>query len=174
MAQDKSVIKVPGISSTQIVPKINTSTQEELVFNNGVYISKSSLNKTLPKSLVRLWKNGNKLYLFNRDTTVLEKIIKYFANTNSDLSISVGSEFTQATNNDNLSILVRNTKGTSTLFTNIGSSNNLLDEATIKSTLVSSNIIVNSEILENKQLKIYKLKRSISADYVTKYFLPYV
>lgn len=174
MAQDKSVIKVPGISSTQIVPKINTSTQEELVFNNGVYISKSSLNKTLPKSLVRLWKNGNKLYLFNRDTTVLEKIIKYFANTNSDLSISAGSEFTQVTNNDNLSILVRNMKGTSTLFTNIGSSNNLLDEATIKSTLVSSNIIVNSEILENKQLKIYKLKRSISTDYVAKYFLPYV
>lgn len=170
MAQDKSVIKVPGVSSTQIVPKINTSAQEELVFNNGVFISKSSLNKTLPKSLVRLWKNGNKLYIFDRDTTILENLIKYFSNTNSNLSISAGSEFTQVTNDSNLSLLVRNTKGTST----IGSSNNLLDETTIKSTLVSSNTILNSEILENKQLKIYKLKSSISTDYVMKYFLPYV
>lgn len=175
MAEDKSVIKVPGISSTQIVPKINTSTQEELVFNNGIYITKSSLSKTLSKSLVRLWKNGNKLYIFNRDTTVLENLIKYFSNTDSDLSISVGSEFTQITNNSNSSILVRNLKGTSTLFTNtVGSSNNLLDDSTIKSTLVSSDITLNSESLENKQLKIYKLKRSISTDYVIKHFLPYI
>lgn len=174
MAQDKSIIKVPGVSSTQIVPKINTSAQEELVFNNGVFIPKSSLNKTLPKSLVRLWKNENKLYIFDRDTTILENLIKYFSNTNS-MSISVGSEFTQVINDSNSSLLVRNTKGTSALFTTtIGSSSNLLDETTIKSTLVSSNTILNSEILENKQLKIYKLKSSISNNYVMKYFLPYV
>lgn len=72
MAIDNSVVKIPSLSTTSAVEKVDLQgVGGQVTFNNGVYLSQESLNKPLPKSLYKVWSNNNKLYLLERETTKL-------------------------------------------------------------------------------------------------------
>jgi hypothetical protein len=75
MAIDNSVIKIPSLMSVSSTEKMDVSSQQ-VTFNNGVYIFNSSLNKPLSKSLYKIWSNNNKIYLFERDSTKVETVLK--------------------------------------------------------------------------------------------------
>jgi len=192
MAQDKSIIKVPGVSSTQIISKISTSTQEELVFNNGVFISKTSLNKTLPKSLVRILKINNKIFLLNKDTNFLEWVIDSVATRAQTINIDSSASRIRVKFLDEIGYYGASVIGsTITLTEEIGryyppslvslsnSSENNYNRA-FNSFRVLSNILdIGAENTENlsfngKQLKLYKLKDSITIKYLNQFNFPYI
>ena len=189
MAQDKSIIKVPGVSSTQIVPKINTSAQEELVYNNGVYIAKASLNKTLPKSLVRILKGNNKIFLLDKETNFLERVIQATAtlkqrividvHPNGDLRLTLYDSIGySASLLESGGIRLRESIGypTSDVFLANASETNI--NKAFGSFRVSSTILnIGADNTENlsfngKQLKLYKLKESIISNYLIKFAQP--
>jgi len=71
--KDRSIITIPSISSVLVAPKIIISSADETArLNNGVYLLPESFNRTVPKSLVRIWANGNKIYIFDRYSSKLD------------------------------------------------------------------------------------------------------
>jgi len=73
MAIDKSVITIPPLMSVSATDKVTVP--QQITFNNGVFILNSSLGKPLTKSLYKVWSKGNKIYLLERETTLIEKIM---------------------------------------------------------------------------------------------------
>jgi hypothetical protein len=76
MPQDKTIIKVPSIAYTQVVPNIANNVSE-LLYNEGIYINRQSLSALYPKSVVRIYKNVNnpkKIYLLSKDTSLMDAI----------------------------------------------------------------------------------------------------
>ena len=77
MAIDRSVITIPPLMSVNATDKVTVP--QQVTFNNGVFILNSSLGKTLSKSLYKVWSKENKVYLFERETTSIEKVIDSLA-----------------------------------------------------------------------------------------------
>jgi hypothetical protein len=77
MAIDRSTITIPPLMSVTATDKIIVP--QQVTFNNGVFILNSSLGKPLSKSLYKVWAKENKVYLFERETTTIEKIIDSLA-----------------------------------------------------------------------------------------------
>ena len=77
MAIDRSVITIPPLMSVNATDKVTVP--QQVTFNNGVFILNSSLGKPLSKSLYKVWAKENKVYLFERETTTIEKIIDSLA-----------------------------------------------------------------------------------------------
>ena len=77
MAIDNSVITIPPLMSVNATDKVTVP--QQVTFNNGVFILNSSLGKPLSKSLYKVWAKENKVYLFERETTKIEKIIDSLA-----------------------------------------------------------------------------------------------
>lgn len=77
MPQDKSVISLPSTSKTSVAPNVATNFQQ-VTYNEGIYITNSSLNATYPKSVVRVYKNPSnpkKVYFAAKDTSLLENYV---------------------------------------------------------------------------------------------------
>ena len=77
MAIDNSVITIPPLMSVNATDKVTVP--QQITFNNGVFILNSSLGKPLTKSLYKVWSKGNKVYLFERETTGIENVIDSLA-----------------------------------------------------------------------------------------------
>lgn len=77
MAIDNSVITIPPLMSVNATDKVTVP--QQVTFNNGVFILNSSLGKPLTKSLYKVWSKGNKVYLFERETTAIENVIDSLA-----------------------------------------------------------------------------------------------
>lgn len=77
MAIDRSVITIPPLMSVNATDKVTVP--QQITFNNGVFILNSSLGKPLTKSLYKVWSKGNKVYLFERETTGIENVIDSLA-----------------------------------------------------------------------------------------------
>lgn len=76
MPQDKTVIKIPSIAYTQLVPNVANNVNE-LLYNEGIYVNRQSLTATYPKSVVRIYKNinfPNKIYLLSKNTSLMDAI----------------------------------------------------------------------------------------------------
>jgi hypothetical protein len=189
MAQDKSIIKVPGVSSTQIVPKINTSAQEELVYNNGVYVPKSFLRKTLPMSVVRLLKKDDKIYIFDKETTLLERIIMKIVDNLTNVSYASSEDpFTSynfysesengyfAKSEDGLisAYIDSEFKTAMDNFTEESSDKAVTSYQVTSTVLTTGDVNVEDLSFNGKQLKLYRLKSNIFSDYLTKYHTPYI
>ena len=180
MAQDRSVIKVPAIKNTTITPKVDAKPIEELIFNNGILIPKSSLTKVLPLSLAKVFKNGNKIYLFDRDTTLIEKYIRDQIN-DGDVEVEyttsgyTGDRMVNFLSADFLAFTVRDAivlgYGVAAEYNN--DSEEKISKA-LSSPFVSSNTFDISENLENKTLKLNNLKQTIIQKYLLENYLPYV
>jgi hypothetical protein len=77
MPKDKSVISIPSTSKIVVFPNVaaNFSTA---IYNEGIYITKSSILATYPKSVVRIYKNPSnpkKIYFAAKDTSLLESFV---------------------------------------------------------------------------------------------------
>lgn len=182
MAKDNSLIIVPPISSVSAVQKIDpTAAGQEVVFNNGIFINKSSLSAILPKSLYKVWKKNNKLYIFERETTNIENVFNFMAS-------SIVSFRAQQTGTENPYVdFVDNTgKYVATKYTNSfymfheyqdfnndteGSSNKSL--RTINP-YTKFSTLSNSELYIDKALNIYNLKQNIITNYLQFVKLPQV
>ena len=161
-----------------VVPKIEPpSTQEDLVFNNGIYIPKSSLVKTLPLSLARVWKKGNKIYLFDRHTTLIEKYIRSSLSNDTQVTYSVDASGVKTINFLDTTTSFIATKEYNSLTLSRTDINNdtkeNLDKA-LSSTLVTSTSFNASESLANKTLKLKNLKSSIIQKYLQDNYIPYI
>lgn len=76
MPQDKTIVKIPTIAYTQLVPNVANNVSE-LLYNEGIYVNRKSLTATYPKSVVRIYKNTNfpkKIYLLSKDTSLMDAI----------------------------------------------------------------------------------------------------
>ncbi len=98
MLKDKSIVSFPSTSKTSIVP--NTATNySRITYNEGIYLSDSSLSATYPKSLVRFYKNPSnpkKVYFIGKDTSLLENFVLNLIDKNlADIDTSVGSVATE-------------------------------------------------------------------------------
>ncbi len=77
MPQDKSIISLPSTSKFSVLPNVATNVQQ-VKYNEGLYVSDSSLKATYPKSVIRIYKNPNnpkKVYFAAKDTSLLENYV---------------------------------------------------------------------------------------------------
>jgi len=174
MVKDNSLIVVPPITSISAVQKIDpTLISQNITFNNGLFIiNKSSLSAALPKSLYKIWKKNNKIYLIERETTNIEKIFHSICSTITSFTTQ------QSEGSNNVVDFIDNqgryiiTKYNNSLFLSheYVNFNNDTNESSIRAlktinpyTKVST--LSNFEIYNNKSLNIYGLKQ----DLITKY-----
>lgn len=172
MAEDNSVIVVPPILTVTTTQKFDTSlVGQEVNFNNGIFVNKSSLTAILPKSLYKVYKKNNKIYLFERETTRIEKVIddisknlNVFAVSNTSDGILVDVKLTDssiaATKTNNSFLL----NGVYSTFNN--SSDTILNATKTHNPYTKFSTVNNFNLYINKSLNIYTLKTSISAPYL--------
>lgn len=85
MSIDKTVIKIPKVILTQYYPNV-VNNVNELVYNEGIYLKKSSLSATYPKSVVRVFKNPlfpKKVYLVSKDTLPIQQAAYWIGRTST-------------------------------------------------------------------------------------------
>lgn len=91
MPVDKTIIKVPKIAFTQLYPNV-VNNISQLTYNEGIYLSSNSLNKTFPKSVVRIYKNPSypkKIYLLSKDTSLIQAASEAFSSFDSSSASTV-------------------------------------------------------------------------------------
>lgn len=91
MSIDKTVIKISPIGFTQIVPNVANNVSQ-LIYNEGIYIKSDSLSSTLPKSVMRIYKNENnpkKIYLLSKDTSIIQAASSYISDTQTFASDTI-------------------------------------------------------------------------------------
>ena len=77
MPQDKSIISLPSTSKVTVLPNVAANIQQ-VKYNEGLYVTDSSLKATYPKSVIRIYKNPNnpkKVYFVAKDTSLLENYV---------------------------------------------------------------------------------------------------
>lgn len=91
MAEDKSIIKIPSVNNTVIVPKAKTQNIEELIYNNGIFIKRSSLGATLRKSFVLVYAIENKIYIYGPLNTRLFREVFFTLTNRPNVSVTNNS-----------------------------------------------------------------------------------
>jgi len=162
MAVDNSVIFIPPVMSVSATQKIDVSTVgQQVIFNNGVFLLNSSLNKTLPKSLYKIWKKDNKLYLIERETTNFELSLKDISNRIANRSYKSDNNSVEFLNGDG-TLLARKFLDSFELGFNYSSVNN--SNSTISNALKTINpytkdsTLVNYNSYSGKALSLYQIK----------------
>lgn len=168
MAIDRSVITIPPLMSVNATDKVTVP--QQITFNNGVFILNSSLGKPLTKSLYKVWSKGNKVYLFERETTGIEKVIDSLASQTTRTFKIGGSDSDFAFVNAEGTQIAEKQADRLFLTSVFNQYNNTADNVNktlstyqpYTNTLVSSNF--NNYI--NKTFNVYSLKPDIVTNYL--------
>jgi hypothetical protein len=168
MAIDRSIITIPPLMSVTATDKIIVP--QQVTFNNGVFILNSSLGKPLSKSLYKVWAKENKVYLFERETTTIEKIIDSLASQTTRTFKIGGSDSDFAFVNAEGTQIAEKQVDRLFLTSVFNQYNNTADNVNktlstyqpYTNTLVSSNF--NNYI--NKAFNVYSLKPDIVTSYL--------
>lgn len=170
MAIDKSIIIVPPLMTVAATDKLDvTGVGEQITFNNGVYLLNGSLNKPLSKSLYKIWCNGNKMYLFERETTKIENVLDSISSKINRVFKIGGTDSNFAFVDEYGSQFVEKTPDSLFLNQNTSVNNNpeKIDYA-LKTINPYTNDVVSSkfELFKNKNLNVYSLKQETVIDYL--------
>jgi hypothetical protein len=168
MAIDNSVITIPPLMSVNATDKVTVP--QQVTFNNGVFILNSSLGKPLTKSLYKVWSKGNKVYLFERETTGIENVIDSLASQTTRTFKIGGSDSDFAFVNAEGTQIAEKQVDRLFLTSVFNQYNNTADNVNktlstyqpYTNTLVSSNF--NNYI--NKAFNVYSLKPDIVTSYL--------
>jgi len=168
MAIDNSVVKIPSLSTTSAVEKVDLQgVGGQVTFNNGVYLSQESLNKPLPKSLYKVWSNNNKLYLLERETTKIESIINSISSKINRVFKIGGSDDSFAFVNETNEQLAEKSLNSLRLVENTRFNNS---PETINNSLsnyrsyTKESIALNHNNYKNKIINFYKLKPELTTN----------
>jgi len=168
MAIDNSVVKIPSLSTTSGVEKVDLQgVGGQVTFNNGVYLSQESLNKSLPKSLYKVWSNNNKLYLLERETTKIESIINSISSKTNRVFKIGGSDDSFAFVNETNEQLAEKSLNSLRLVENTRFNNS---PETINNSLsnyrsyTKESIALNHNNYKNKIINFYKLKPELTTN----------
>lgn len=177
MAIDRSVIVIPGISSTSATDKVDVSLLgQDIIFNNGLFVGSQSMTKLFPKSLYKVWSRGNKIYLFERQTTKIENVIQSVS-SGINRSFKVGGSvndfsFVKTFSSEtDYQELVTRTQNDGLLFygDNYQFSSNISNiNSSFSNYNVSTNVNLASKfnLFGNKTINFYSLKPNFTTDYI--------
>jgi hypothetical protein len=160
MATDNSVFTIPPITSVTVTPKANLVTDEDLKANNGVYLFPDSFNKTVPKSLVRIWANGNKIYIFDRFSSKLDYSFDEIFSVYKIFNDTQQKKLYIKNKTSNVSYISKNsTDGIVQFYERFAEGN--FPRTTFNNTFYTKtdeNILTNSSDIKNKKLNLYNIK----------------
>lgn len=160
MAKDNSVIIVPAISGITVSPKINFTRilDEDFRFHLGVYVEKNSLSKVLPKSLVRIWKKGNKIYVFDRNTSNLDYALNKVLSNNNNVIENINNSKVYIKNENNTRTIVKNGITGNTQLLSVPPYEVKEEFNRTIETKSNFNIVDFVEQYKNKKLNLYSIK----------------